>query len=236
MDFNLYRLSSQAFNWLAPHKCFGCQTIIETPKPFCEACYIELPFQHNTCRQCGQAFAAKTDYCGRCINESPHYDSCFCPFEYQTPISDLICALKYNDKPELAKKIGLILAQEITQQHEGALPEVILPVPIHTSRLRSRGFNQAKLIADTVGKELDIPVINNAIMKQKATPPQAQQSLSARKNALNNCFGMIQEIGAQHLAIIDDVVTTGSTVNEIAKILKKNGVDYIQVWGVAHTL
>lgn len=235
MNFNLYRLSSQVINWLAPHKCFGCEAIIETPKPFCEACYIELPFQHNACGQCGQAFARKTDYCGRCISEPPYYDSCLCPFEYQTPISDLICALKYNDKPELAKKIGLMLADEIIQS-ESPLPEAILPVPIHTSRLRSRGFNQAKLIAVTVGNELGIPVINNAVIKRKATPPQAQQSLSIRKNALNNCFEVKHKINAQHLAIIDDVVTTGSTVNEIAKTLKKNGVDYIQVWAVAHTL
>lgn len=235
MNFNLYRPLSQAINWLAPHKCFGCKTIIKEASAFCEVCYQELPFQSRTCAHCGQIFAADTDYCGRCINAPPFYDECFCPFEYQTPIKDLICALKYNDKAEYAKMIGRLLASEV-KQHQISIPEAIIPVPIHISRLRSRGFNQAKLIADEVGRELNIKVFNNVITKTKATLPQAQQSLINRKKALHNCFAIQKKLSAQNVAIIDDVVTTGSTVNEIAKILKKNGVDYIQVWGLAHTL
>ena len=235
MDFNLYRALSQAINWLAPHKCFGCKKTINKASAFCDACYLELPFQSRTCAQCGQILAAETDYCGRCINNPPFYDECFCPFEYQTPIKDLICALKYNDKAEYAKMIGRLLASEV-KQNQTSLPDAIIPVPIHISRLRSRGFNQSKLIADQVGKELNIKVLNNVITKTKATPAQAQQSLINRKKALRNCFAMQKKLCAQNVAIIDDVVTTGSTVNEIAKILKKNGVDYIQVWGLAHTL
>jgi ComF family protein len=235
MNFNLYRPLSQALNWFAPHKCFGCKKTISQAAAFCNACYQELPFQSRTCTQCGQTIGADSDHCGQCIIAPPYYDECFCPFEYQTPIKDLICALKYNDRAEYAKIVGRLLASEV-KQNQTSLPDVIIPVPIHISRLRSRGFNQAKLIADEVGKELNIKVLNSTLTKTRATLPQAQQSLINRKKALRNCFALQKKLSAQNVAIIDDVVTTGSTVNEIAKILKKNGVDYIQVWGLAHTL
>lgn len=235
MDFNLYRHLSQAINWLAPYKCFGCNTPLSNTNTFCDACYLELPFQSNACIQCGQALAVNHEQCGHCMIKPPFYDQCFCPFEYQTPIKELICALKYNDKAEYAKTIGQLLSREVTQNEE-ALPDIIIPVPTHISKLRSRGFNQSALIAQQVSKELNIPLINDFVVKIKATPPQAKQSLINRQKSLNDCFKIKKNHSAQSVAIIDDVVTTGSTVNEISKVLKKNGVDYIQVWGVAHTL
>ena len=235
MDFNLYSHLSQALNWLAPNKCYGCLKILSRPPPFCDACYIELPFQSNTCQQCGQAYAANRDYCGRCIITPPAYDRCFCPFEYQTPIKDLICGFKYREKVEHANMIGQLLAREIKNKEE-PMPDIIVPVPIHIAKLRSRGFNQAKLIATIVGRKLNVPVTHKIIIKTRSTPPQAKQSLANRKKALSGCFAVQQPFSAKNVAIVDDVVTTGSTVNEISKVLKKNGANYVQVWGVAHTL
>ena len=235
MNINLYKSLSQALNWLVPHQCFGCQRTLKGAPPFCDACYTELPFQSRACQHCGQALGANSNECGRCIIRPPFYDRCFCPFEYQTPIKELICALKYNDKAEYAKMTGQLLASEIKRNQE-PLPDLIIPVPTHISRLRSRGYNQAQLIACAAGQALSIPVANQRLIKTQSTPPQAQQTLKDRKKALNGCFAIKGFFVAQNVAIVDDVVTTGSTVNEIAKILKKNGVDYVQVWGVAHTL
>ncbi len=236
MDSILYKKASQAADWLLPKKCLVCCNVNPNrDHPCCDECYQTLPFQRNCCQQCGQALAANQDYCGRCIESPPHFDTCFCPFEYESPISEQICALKYNQHPELAKSVAQLLAREI-KKFAIELPEALIPVPLHISRLRGRGFNQSTLIARELGKLLQLPVRTNVVAKHRATQAQARQTLKQRKKNLRNSFKLKKDLRLQRVAIVDDVVTTGSTTGEIAKILKKNGVDYVQVWGVAHTL
>lgn len=115
-------------------------------------------------------------------------------------------------------------------------PDALIAVPMHISRLRERGYNHSALIAQHLSKTLKIPLLTGSIGKSKPTPPQAQQSLEQRRTNLAGSFNIKKNIHAKNIAIIDDVVTTGSTAEEIAKILKINGVDYVQVWGIAHTL
>ena len=112
----------------------------------------------------------------------------------------------------------------------------MIPVALHKNRLRQRGFNQSALLARQLGKLLNIPVDTKPLIKNRKTKPQAQLSLNQRGQNLRNSFSLTQGIGAQNVAIVDDVVTTGATASEIAKILKRNGVDYIQIWGIAHTV
>ncbi|RBP53091.1 ComF family protein [Arenicella xantha] len=236
MDFTLYNQISNGLNWLFPKRCLACDRVTHTPNiACCDNCYSKLPFQSATCRRCGQRFSGHTDHCGRCIASPPDYDLCYCPFSYESPISDQIIALKYRNHPELARDLGTLLANEL-QTSVSVLPELIVPVPLHLSRIRERGYNQASLLAKQVGKILDIPVDYTLLEKAVKTKNQAELSLKARSQNLNGCFKLNRKIEAQNVAIIDDVVTTGATVGEIAKILKKKGVDYIQVWGVAHTL
>jgi ComF family protein len=115
-------------------------------------------------------------------------------------------------------------------------PDALIAVPMHISRLRERGYNHSALIAQHLSKTLKIPLLTGNIGKSRATPPQARQDLKQRKKNLAGSFKIKKNIYAKNVAIIDDVVTTGSTAEEIAKILKINGVDYVQVWGIAHTL
>jgi ComF family protein len=128
-----------------------------------------------------------------------------------------------------------MLAVEIKAE-EIEMPDLIIPAPLHIKRLRERGFNQASLLAKHLGKILKIPVDHHSLVKRKATANQAELTLKTRRTNLNGAFQVTRPLTANHVAILDDVVTTGSTAREIAKTLKRNGVDYIQVWGVAHTL
>ena len=107
---------------------------------------------------------------------------------------------------------------------------------MHPKRLRERGYNHSQLIAKHLSKELGIPLLDNSLIKTKHTSTQASQSLKQRQKNLLGSFKVKKKLMLEHLAVVDDVVTTGATAEEIAKILKKNGVDYIQVWGIAHTL
>lgn len=236
MNFTPYNYMSQVLNWLLPPNCLQCRSAIKPNSgPVCTPCYIELPFQGNNCHQCGQRFASDHDYCGRCLNAPPSFDRCFCPFEYKSGIKELICNIKYREKPSLAKAAAQLLAREIVEQGI-ELPQAIIPVPMHLKRLRSRGYNHSNLIAKHLSRILNIPHIENLVVKTKFTPTQAGLSLKKRKTNLKNSFELTKTIGFKRVAIIDDVMTTGATAEEIAKILKKNGVDYIQVWGIAHTL
>lgn len=216
--------------------CFACNTqLINNDYPYCEACYSQLPFQQHICAQCGQQLAQGQDYCGMCLTKPPNFDACFCPFEYIEPIKSQICAFKYNDRPELAQALAQIMAQEI-KDNGLEMPDLLIPVPMHTSKLRKRGYNQASLIAKKLGQLLDIEVANNIIEKHIATPAQAELSLVQRRKNLKRSFKLKNKITSKHVAIVDDVFTTGTTTEEIAKILKRNGVDYCQVWGVAHSV
>ncbi len=241
MDFTLYNLFEQLFNWLVPTHCLACDQLeINANEPaletgFCRDCYDNLPFLENTCSQCGLNFVGPSDVCGSCLTSPPSYDACFCPMEYTAPISDLICRLKYGDQPQLAARLAELMVDQITCQGI-ELPDAIISVPMHNSKLRKRGYNQSTELAKQISRLIDRPFINNALMKSKATSRQATQTLKQRQNNVKNSFLAHKNLGFKHIAIVDDVVTTGATVEEISKILKKNGVDYIQVWGLARTL
>jgi ComF family protein len=236
MNFTLYNQARQAINWLLPKRCLNCdENLDHDNSPVCQACYPLLPFQYHYCSRCGQNYSANTDYCGHCLNHQPSFDHCFCPFRYESSIKLLICNLKYHQRPELAKAAALLLQQELNEA-DIELPDALIAVPMHLSRLRERGYNHSSLIVQQLGRALDIPILKHTLCKSRPTKPQAQQSLKQRRKNLADSFSVTKIIHAKNVAIVDDVVTTGSTAEEIAKILKKNGVDYVQVWGIAHTL
>jgi len=236
MDFTLYNMASQALNWLIPKRCLHCSSNLRKQNTHvCETCYPQLPFQDHYCIRCGQNFAADTDYCGHCISSPPSFDKCFCPFKYESSIKELICDFKYREQPELARAVASLLADEL-MDHGFERPDALIAVPMHIDRLRERGYNQSTLISKHLSRLLGVPMINGALYKSRPTTPQAKLNLKRRQKNLNDSFKLAKIIHVKSVAIIDDVVTTGATAEEIAKILKKNGVDYVQVWGVAHTL
>lgn len=223
-------------DWMLPASCLSCaQPFAENDYPLCHSCYATLPFQRFACRRCGQNIASQQDGCGRCLAHPPPYDECFCAFEYRNPISKLVRDFKYHQRPELATPLAQLMARELTAQAV-SLPDLVLSVPVHTSRLRSRGYNQSSLLSKKLALLLDIDYQANLLKKTNNTPPQAELSLQQRANNLQGCFALTTQIKAKHVALVDDVVTTGATASEIAKTLKRNGVDYVQVWGVAHTV
>jgi ComF family protein len=115
------------------------------------------------------------------------------------------------------------------------LPECIIPVPLHKQRLTERGFNQAQELAQQVATHFKIPLEHSLCQRKKATPYQSGLSAKERKQNLKNAFSITREHSYKHVAIFDDVVTTGTTVNELAKQLKRSGVEIIEVWAIART-
>ena len=110
------------------------------------------------------------------------------------------------------------------------MPELVIPVPLHPTRYRHRGFNQSIEIAKTVAKELNIPLDLNSCSRHRDTPHQIALPAKLRRKNMKNAFLVQKMIPAQHVAIIDDVMTTGTTANELASVLKAAGVIHIDIW------
>ena len=236
MDFKLYNQFTQLKNWLFPGTCYACAKELKRESPrFCTSCLESLPYLDNACHRCGEPLFYSDSACGKCLSRLPTFDQCFCPFIYETPISKQIQELKFSDHPKNISGIADLFLQELDAK-QIALPEAIISVPMHVKGLRKRGFNQSLELAKITAKKLDIPLLSDHIKKIKDTERQTKQKLEQRRKNLSGCFMSIKKIEHKHVAIIDDVVTTGSTAEEISKILKKNGVDYIQVWGIAKTI
>ena len=177
---------------------------------------------------------ASWEVCGRCIEHAPAYDSCFCAFRYEEPLDSCIRQFKYSQRPELALPLAKLLYAELIASGT-TLPDLLIPVPIHDTRLKHRGFNQSGELTRQLSKLLQIPYADNILIKHRPTEAQAGLTYRQRLDNPKGSFRMEMQTDVKHVAIVDDVVTTGSTASEIAKILKRNGVDYVQVWGVAHT-
>jgi len=228
-------LCKNLVNWLAPKTCQLCDSkLVLSETICCESCYPKLPFQYHCCTRCGQALSPSTDLCGRCLRKPPPFDACFCAFRYEEPINLLIRKYKYAEHPELGKDLAKLLYREIVE-NQLDLPELLVPVPLHKSRLRSRGFNQSLILARELSTLLNLPYCNKTIEKHRPTEAQATKTLKARQSNVRGSFRMRSLPDAKSIAIIDDVYTTGATAAEMTKILKRNGVDYVQVWGLAHT-
>lgn len=198
----------------------------------CSSCEAALPLHSRlTCPQC----ALKTtdgNKCGKCIVTPPAYDHTIAAFTYQAPIDALIGQLKYGHKLAVAKYFGEILSQ-LTK---GADANCIVPVPSHLSRLQERGYNQANEIARHIAQELKQPLLNQALLKQRSTQPQATLHFTARAESNKNAFSCTENMKGQRILLVDDVMTTGHTVQECAKALKNAGADSIYIAVVARTL
>ena len=166
--------------------------------------------------------------CGRCLGSIPAFDETYAPFIYQGEMRHLITSLKFGAHYKNARLLGLLLAEHL--QATAQRPDLILPVPLHKARYRERGFNQAIEIAKTVARELQLPLDLNSCHRHKDTPHQTALTAKQRRKNMKQAFSIIKPIRAQHIALLDDVMTTGSTAHELAVLLKKAGVSRVDVW------
>ena len=177
--------------------------------------------------------------CADCQRRPPLYDQCISAWRFEFEIKEMIHAFKYQNRLDYGKALSEAFAsilQEIYAHTEQ--PSLMIPVPLHSSHLRKRGFNQAQEICRTLSKHMQIPYHRDLIYRSKNT--QSQHSLSAdqRKKNLRNAFHLNSNFASKilahtHIAIVDDVVTTSSTCNEISRTLKQSGITKIDVWSLA---
>lgn len=222
-------------------RCVQCQhTLAIRHHGLCCRCLREIN-RFTYCGRCGAKVSHFTTSCGNCLREEPAWDHMVIAGRYSSPLSTLIHRFKFQQQFWLDKTLARLLLLEIyeARRHYGLrLPDALLPVPLYHIRQWQRGYNQADLIARQLAKYLNLPLINRAVKRIKHTQTQRGLSAKHRRENLKNAFQIQPHLlpsPCYSVTLIDDVITTGSTLNEIAKGLRAAGVQHIQVWGLAKT-
>lgn len=189
------------------------------------------------CARCGIPFedaVLSAHLCGHCQHTPPPFSATLAAFRYASPISHLITGLKFHGHLEHARLLGLLLAQAVRERNP-APPEVLIPVPLNRARLLERGYNQALEIARVTGRELCIELAAHHCTRPRVTPPQLGLPAAERQRNVRGVFAVTRELPWRHVALVDDVMTTGATLSELTRLLLKAGVEQVDVWVVART-
>ncbi|HTL61650.1 MAG TPA: ComF family protein [Nitrospira sp.] len=240
--FSWCRLALRA---ILPVDCLSCAQplALDTSAYLCRACWDSItPFAGPRCAQCGQPFVSRTaDWwlpghrCQPCLNRPPAYDRAWTLYPYMPPLQDGICALKYRNVYGLAAPLAALMIRALPQEIDA---DVLVPVPLHPSRLRTREFNQSLLIADRLGRHMNRPVSSIDLIRVAATEPQTSLTRPQRLRNLRRAFvvGNAEPFVGRRVLLIDDVFTTGTTLNECAKTLRTAGAASVWALTLARTI
>ena len=218
-----------------PH-CFLCSSHEGSALGLCKACLNDLPWHHALqCPQCALLSNGLT--CGSCLNAPSHFDATQALFTYTFPIDSLLQHYKYKDMLHLADTFASLLSEKkLSNPNLTKKTDLIIPMPMHHARLKERGFNQALEIARIVAKNIRVKLDYTSCQRIKLTPPQASLPLKERTQNIRGVFNCTQNLQGLNIALVDDVMTTGASLNELAKTLKKAGAAHVECWVIARTL
>lgn len=216
---------------LLPGSCLLCAAD-SAANLLCPACAAELPrLPAALCPQCADE-TTLGERCGACLKDPPAFVRTIALWRYEFPVDRLIQALKYGHQLALAAWFGNQLAERLL----AADYDLLLPLPLHPARLQTRGFNQSQEIARVIGKGLGIPVSPSFLNRVRATPPQAELPLKERGRNVRGAFEGIGDLAGKRILLVDDVMTTGSTLREAARILERHNAGEITVAVAARAL
>ena len=216
---------------LAPGVCQGCGTESVDYSMLCQTCRPLLPVIDHPCQYCGQPNPVDALVCPACQRQPPLWQGLVAPLHYRGLTRDFLLQLKNANAPHLAT--GLCELTREPLQTRRPRPEILLPVPLHRARLLERGYNQAREIARAWSRLLDLPVDHRALTRTRSTAAQAGLSKRQRQQNVAAAFAYRPRRQYRHVAIVDDIVTTGSTAGEIAKLLHRHEVEHVEVWALA---
>lgn len=211
--------------------CLLCGAICPWSAGLCPPCLSDCARCSPACRRCGSPLP-HTALCGACLANPPPFDRVVAPFLYRYPLDALIRDLKFRDRIACVRFLGGALADEVRARRSPP-PDSLLPVPLHWRRCMARGFNQSLEIARVVGAQLNIPVDRGSVVRVRSTPAQAGLPATERRRNLRGAFVVVKEPPWRRVAVVDDVLTTGATAREISRVLKRAGIEEVQIWAVA---
>lgn len=221
-----------------PHSCLLCEAPAEA-MALCSGCHDDLPWNRPACRRCALPLPPGQASCASCLDRPPAQARTLAPLRYEFPVDELVAGLKYHGRLAHAPLLGRLL-QAAVLAAPGPLPELLLPVPLHDRRLAERGYNQALEIARPLARATGLHLETRLLRRQKATVAQMALDAEARARNPRHAFRLdhdrLAELGPiQRIAVIDDVMTTGATLDAIGRLLRAAGIRHIEYWVVART-
>lgn len=236
-------LLAALLDFLFPPLCHVCRRFIPDAGALhiCPSCREDMPpAGHPLCTVCGAPFpgAGEDHPCGDCLTGKPAFDAARAALLYEGHGRKLIHAFKYSNKTHLRRPLALLTAEVLTEFVASRSPDLIVPVPLHVRRLRSRGFNQALLLGELLARMWRLPMARRALKRVRWTEPQITLSADERRDNVKGAFAVPDRaaVAGKHVLLLDDVLTTGSTVQECARVLKQAGAAAVTVITIARAV
>jgi len=237
------KFQSAAFQFFLPPQCPCCGKFLEEGQQgFCESClsevrWIEPPF----CSICGTPFVSgesENHPCGSCLIHRKYFRMARASAAFEGSLQGAVHRWKYGGKTHLTSFFAEWMAEGLNRYWDLHSLDLLIPVPLHPQRLRERGFNQALLLAEELSRRTGIPVLKTILKKKKPTLPQVNLSGAEREKGLKGVFYVTEreKLSGKSVLLIDDVYTTGATVNECSKGLLKGGAERVDVLTLAHAI
>jgi ComF family protein len=221
--------------WFWPYHCCLCGGESDNQRDLCTICTSTLPWIVDRCIVCGLRLEGIDEHvkCERCHLRPPSFDRLYALFSYDPPVTKLVTGLKFGNQLAFGRVLGELLADKISEWYQGeSLPDAIIPVPLYASRLRKRGYNQVLELLWPILKQHKLTLLLNACIRVQRTLPQSGLNADHRRLNVAKAFKIegsdLSQI--EHVAIVDDVVTTASTVNALSRTLKQAGIQRVDVW------
>ncbi len=223
-------ISTQIEHVLPAQPCLLCGAASHNGA-WCGPCDAALPYLATLhCPVCALP-TMNGATCGRCLKHAPQFDRTVAVFAYAFPLDKMVQALKFNEQLMLVRQLANKLVQRIEIR-----PDCIVAMPLHPARLRERGFNQSLELARQAARNLDVPLLSHACQRVRDTPPQSALPWKERGKNMLKAFTCTKDLSGKHVAVVDDVMTSGASVNELAHALRRAGACEVSAWVVARTL
>jgi ComF family protein len=241
MLFRFRHLQAQVFSrltTLVPSSCALCGSAGDDA--LCDGCNQQFFHRHqHRCVQCATPLATASTVCGECLKQPPAFDATVAATDYVPPVDQLVLALKFGNRLALAPLFARMLRDAVLRGPGFALPMMLTAVPLGSQRLVERGYNQALEIARPMSRALGIPLDPALLVRMRDTEAQAMLHPDERRNNIRNAFVVpdhaIDKVRGRHIGVVDDVITTGETLNELAATLKRFGATRVTNFVFART-
>ncbi|NWB93404.1 ComF family protein [Pseudomonas agarici] len=234
------RNKMQVYIWLKNKQtCLLCDEPADSTYPLCTPCESELPWLLAYCQTCALPLPMAGLTCGHCLKRPPSFEQVIAPWSYHFPLDSLITRFKHQSQWPLGRLLAELLTEALRERFNNGLsrPDLLLPVPLALKRQRQRGFNQAAMLMNWLGRSLKIATDEHRLLRTQDTVAQQDLDARARRRNLLNAFALAPgaRVDGLHLALVDDVLTTGATAESLARLLLKAGARRVDVYCLART-
>ncbi len=237
-------LKSQVYSWVKNNllnHCLLCGLrAAHLQAGLCRGCLADLPWLHAHCRQCALPLPQADALCGQCLQRPPPFAHATAPLLYRFPVDSLVPAFKYHRQNAYGRLLAQLMLLHLTHylaQFPERRPDLLIAMPMHSARQAQRGYNQAFELARPLANALQLPLERRALQRSRATQPQ--QGLTARQRQQNLheafCCSQPAQITGRDIALVDDVMTTGTSATEATRTLLRAGANSVQIWCAART-